>query len=125
MEKGTNGSPDPGQLKTFVTDAENPVDLQIGPNGDLFYVDFDQRNDPPHPVRCCQPTPHSARDGESHQWSDALAVNFDGTPPPRPGRRHAHLRLGPRRRRRLRRLHLLRTPLIPTPLQETTKWGSG
>jgi glucose/arabinose dehydrogenase len=41
MEKGTNGLPNPGQLKTFVTDAENPVDLQIGPNGDLFYVDFD------------------------------------------------------------------------------------
>jgi glucose/arabinose dehydrogenase len=41
MEKGTNGLPTPGLLKTFVANAENPVDLQIGPNGDLFYVDFD------------------------------------------------------------------------------------
>ena len=41
MEKGTNGRPNPGQLKTFVANAENPVDLQIGPNGDLFYVDFE------------------------------------------------------------------------------------
>jgi glucose/arabinose dehydrogenase/PKD repeat protein len=40
MEKGTNGLPNPGLLKTFVANAENPVDLQIGPNGDLFYVDF-------------------------------------------------------------------------------------
>jgi glucose/arabinose dehydrogenase/PKD repeat protein len=38
MQKGTNGLPNPGQLKPFVTDAENPVDLEIGPNGDLFYV---------------------------------------------------------------------------------------
>jgi glucose/arabinose dehydrogenase len=41
MQKGTNGLPNPGQLKPFVTDAENPVDLEIGPNGDLFYVDLD------------------------------------------------------------------------------------
>jgi glucose/arabinose dehydrogenase len=40
MQKGTNGLPNPGQLKTFVTDAENPVDLEIGPNGDLFYADL-------------------------------------------------------------------------------------
>jgi glucose/arabinose dehydrogenase len=40
MQKGTNGLPSPGQLKPFVTDAENPVDLEIGPNGDLFYVNF-------------------------------------------------------------------------------------
>jgi glucose/arabinose dehydrogenase/Ca2+-binding RTX toxin-like protein len=41
MEKGNNGQPNPGLLKTFVANAENPVDLQIGPNGDLFYVDFE------------------------------------------------------------------------------------
>ena len=41
MQKGNNGLPNPGLLKTFVANAENPVDLQIGPNGDLFYVDFE------------------------------------------------------------------------------------
>jgi glucose/arabinose dehydrogenase len=40
MQTGTNGLPNPGQLKPFVTNAENPVELEIGPNGDLFYVDF-------------------------------------------------------------------------------------
>jgi glucose/arabinose dehydrogenase len=30
MKKGTNGLPNPGQLKPFVADAENPVDLEIG-----------------------------------------------------------------------------------------------
>jgi glucose/arabinose dehydrogenase len=41
MQKGSNGLPDPATRKTFVAGAANPVDLQIGPNGDLFYVDFD------------------------------------------------------------------------------------
>jgi hypothetical protein len=30
MKKGTNGLSNPGQLKPFVADAENPVDLEIG-----------------------------------------------------------------------------------------------
>jgi glucose/arabinose dehydrogenase len=41
MKKGTNGLPDPTRLSTFVAGAANPVDLQIGPGGDLFYADFD------------------------------------------------------------------------------------
>jgi glucose/arabinose dehydrogenase len=41
MLKGANGLPDPANIQTFVADAANPVDLQIGPGGDLFYVDFD------------------------------------------------------------------------------------
>jgi glucose/arabinose dehydrogenase len=40
MQNGTNGLPNPGQLKTFVDGAAAPVDLEIGPNGDLFYADL-------------------------------------------------------------------------------------
>ena len=36
----TNGLPDPTKLEVIVRDASNPVDLEIGPNGDLFYADF-------------------------------------------------------------------------------------
>ena len=36
--------PDPATRATFVASAANPVDLQIGPGGDLFYVDFDGGN---------------------------------------------------------------------------------
>ncbi len=50
MQKGTNGLPDPAKLETFVAGAATPVDLQIGPNGDLFYVDLQRRNDPPHKI---------------------------------------------------------------------------
>ena len=41
MKPGTNGLPDPTKIETFVAGAANPVDLEIGPNGDLFYVDFE------------------------------------------------------------------------------------
>ncbi len=47
MMPGTNGLPDPGQRQCLVcvdstgAGAGHPVDLEIGPNGDLFYVNMD------------------------------------------------------------------------------------
>src|SRR5215217_7208907 len=41
MPKGLDGKPAPGQIKTFAAGAANPVNLENGPGGDLFYVDFD------------------------------------------------------------------------------------
>jgi glucose/arabinose dehydrogenase len=40
MPRGATGDPDPAQRATFVASAANPVDLEIGPGGDLFYVDI-------------------------------------------------------------------------------------
>ena len=40
MFLGANGLPDPATRAVFVAGAAQPVDLQIGPGGDLFYVDF-------------------------------------------------------------------------------------
>lgn len=40
MLKGSNGQPDPNQIKTFVAGASGPVELVTGPDGDLFYVDI-------------------------------------------------------------------------------------
>jgi glucose/arabinose dehydrogenase len=42
MLPGSNGLPDPSNIQTFVSPAAFPVDLETGPNGDLFYVDFDE-----------------------------------------------------------------------------------
>ncbi|HEY0712193.1 MAG TPA: PQQ-dependent sugar dehydrogenase, partial [Polyangia bacterium] len=39
--RATNGTPDATRIGNFVTAAANPVDLQIGPGGDLYYVDLD------------------------------------------------------------------------------------
>ncbi|MDF0674989.1 MAG: PQQ-dependent sugar dehydrogenase [Nitrospira sp.] len=40
MFKGADGLPDPATMATFVAGAASPVELQIGPGGDLFYVDL-------------------------------------------------------------------------------------
>ena len=41
MFPGGNGDPDPNTRAAFAASAQGPVDLQIGPDGNLYYVDFD------------------------------------------------------------------------------------
>jgi hypothetical protein len=70
MPKGADGHPAPGQIRTFVAAAANPVNLETGPGGDLFYVDFDggtirrirlfSVNQPPVAVATATPTTGSA-----------------------------------------------------------------
>jgi PKD repeat protein len=85
MLAGANGLPDPSKLQSFVgVDASggaagHPVDLKIGPGGDLFYVDMDDgtvhrivytaNNQPPTALIKASPTSGDA----------PLTVNFDGT----------------------------------------------
>jgi len=38
---GSNGQPDPSTRAVFVDGAANPVDLKMGPDNNLYYVDFD------------------------------------------------------------------------------------
>jgi glucose/arabinose dehydrogenase len=40
MFAGANGLPDPATRQTFIAAAQGPVELQIGPEGDLYYVDM-------------------------------------------------------------------------------------
>jgi glucose/arabinose dehydrogenase len=40
MRRGSNGLPDPATRAAFVPGAAGPVDLQVGPGGDLYYVDM-------------------------------------------------------------------------------------
>jgi glucose/arabinose dehydrogenase len=85
MLPGTNGLPDPSKLQSFVgVDATggaagHPVDLKIGPGGDLFYADMDDgtvhritytaANQPPAAVITASPA----------NGPLPLTVNFDGT----------------------------------------------
>ena len=39
--RATNGIPDPSKIEVVVREAGNPVDLQAGPGGDIFYVDHE------------------------------------------------------------------------------------
>ena len=67
MPKGANGVPAPGLVRTFAAGAANPVNLETGPGGDLFYVDFDggtirritytSANQPPRPSQPRRPPP--------------------------------------------------------------------
>ena len=79
MPKGADGKPAPGLIRTFVAGAANPVNLENGPGGDLFYVDFDggtirritytSANQPPVAVATATPTTGAA----------PLTVTFDGS----------------------------------------------
>jgi glucose/arabinose dehydrogenase/PKD repeat protein len=74
---GSDGLPDISKRRTFVGGAAQPVDLEIGPGGDLFYVDFGgtirriryfSQNQPPIAVATADPTSGAA----------PLTVAFDG-----------------------------------------------
>jgi glucose/arabinose dehydrogenase len=41
MLRNGGANPDPNAINTFVQSAFNPVDVQVAPSGELFYVDFD------------------------------------------------------------------------------------
>ena len=78
IPSGTNGLPDISKRKTFVGGAAQPVDVQVGPGGDLFYVDlggtvrrirYFNQNQPPTAVVSANPTSGAA----------PLTVAFDGS----------------------------------------------
>ena len=80
MPAGSNGLPDKTKVANFVTAASNPVALEIGPGGDLFYVDMEGNairriqyigsgNQPPVSVIAANPTSGTA----------PLTVSFNGS----------------------------------------------
>jgi glucose/arabinose dehydrogenase len=91
---GANGLPDMSKRRTFVAGALNPVDLQIGPGGDLFYADhlggaihrirYTAGNTSPTAVATATPTSGPA----------PLTVGFNGSGSSDRRWRHADLRLG-------------------------------
>ena len=106
MRAGTGGQPSPSLIGDFAAGAANPVDLSFGPGGDLFYPDFDGGTirrisytaGNQAPIAVARATPTTGR--------GAVAGGVRRHRLERPGRRRAQLRLGSRRRRRLRRLQL-------------------
>src|SRR4051794_9915358 len=78
MLRGSNGLPDPATRQVFVPGAAGPVDLQLGPEGDLYYDDMNGGtirrirgsfgNSAPTAVATANPTTGAV----------PLAVGFDG-----------------------------------------------
>ncbi len=87
MLRGANGLPDPTQIQTFQSGAAGPVQLTVGPGGDLFYVDMSGgtirrfrgsfSNEAPSAVATATPTTGAV----------PLSVSFDGrgSSDPNPG----------------------------------------
>ena len=79
MFAGSNGLPDPADRQVFINQAANPVDIQVGPGGDIYYADFDggtirrvrslAGNHAPSANAAATPTSGQA----------PLTVNFDGS----------------------------------------------
>jgi glucose/arabinose dehydrogenase/PKD repeat protein len=88
IPKGANGQPNIAAIQTFIAGAANPVDLVIGPNNDLFYVDFDGgtirritatgSNQPPTAV--IQATPTSGAPPLTVQFNGGGSSDPEGTP---------------------------------------------
>jgi len=93
MLAGTNGLPDPQNLRTFEAGAANPVDLEIGPDGNLYYADLDggtvrriawTLNRAPRAVATASPTSGTApltvqldATGSSDPDGDPLSYSWD------------------------------------------------
>jgi glucose/arabinose dehydrogenase len=85
MLPGTNGLPDPSGLQSFVGvdsaggAAGHPVDLKIGPGGDLFYVDMDDGTVHRITYTAANQSPTAHVTASPTNGPAPLAVSFDGT----------------------------------------------
>ena len=79
METGTNGLPDPTKRSIFVAGAAGPVDLAIGPGGDLFYTDFDSGTIRRIQYFAANEPPVARATASPNSGPAPLTVNFDGT----------------------------------------------
>ena len=79
MQRGGGTLPNPANVQTFVGGAANPIDLQIGPGGDLFYVDFggSVRRISHSATTNRSPTARATADPAAGEAP--LTVSFDGT----------------------------------------------
>ena len=101
-----NGLPDPASARRSSPAPPTRSTSQIGPGGDLFYVDLDggtiRRIHVDQQPAADAPSP---RADPTQRRGAADRRSFDGTAPATRTATPLDLRLGPRRRRRIRRLH--------------------
>ena len=88
MPEGANGLPDPTAIAPLVSPAAGPVDLEIGPGGDLYYAGYDDgtirrvqyfsANQPP--VVVATATPQSGPTPLTVQFDASGSHDADGDP---------------------------------------------
>jgi PKD repeat protein/glucose/arabinose dehydrogenase len=79
MMPGVNGLPDAGNRAAFVTPAAGPVDLEIGPGGDLFYAGFDDGTIRRIQYFSTNQPPIASATGSPTSGNAPLTVQFDGS----------------------------------------------
>ena len=107
MLKGSNGLPDPTKIESFAsgtTGAYSPVDLVTGPGGRPLLRGPRRRDDPAHPLLPGQPPARRGPRCQPEQRRDAAYRELRRAAVDRRRRGFAELLVGPRWRRRLRRL---------------------
>jgi glucose/arabinose dehydrogenase/chitodextrinase len=78
MFPGGNGLPNPNNRATFLSPAASPVDLKVGPDGALYYPDFNGGTIRRIAYGSAQP-PVAVATGSPTSGSVPLTVNFDGS----------------------------------------------
>ena len=75
MLPDANGNPNPATIKVIVNGGAQPVDIETGPNGDLFYVKYDAGE----LHRLTYGSPQAIVKADKTAGPAPLTVNFDGT----------------------------------------------
>jgi glucose/arabinose dehydrogenase len=79
MRAGADGLPDPSTLATFDAGASNPVNLQFGPDGALYYPDFDGGRIQRIAYSIANQDPTAAIDATPQRGPAPLTVELDGS----------------------------------------------
>ncbi len=79
MYAGAGGVPDPETRTAFGVDADNPVMLEIGPGGDLFYADYDNGRIRRIQYSASNQPPTAAIQANPTYGDPPLFVQFDGS----------------------------------------------
>jgi len=87
LQAGADGLPDPATAREFVAPAEAPVELQAGPNGELWYVDIFGGTIRRIGYSATNTPPSAAVTASPDAGDPPLAVTFDaaGSTDPDPG----------------------------------------
>jgi glucose/arabinose dehydrogenase len=79
MKVGTNGLPDPTKVTVFDAGAGNPVDIVVGPDGNIYYPDFDDGTIQQITYAAGNENPNAAADANPTSGPTPLTVQFDAT----------------------------------------------
>jgi glucose/arabinose dehydrogenase len=78
MFRGANGLPDPSNIQTFQAGAAGPVQLTVGPDRDLYYVDLSGGTIRRFRGTFANQTPTAVATGSPTSGAVPLTVSFDG-----------------------------------------------